>query len=343
MSKIKIGLVGLGRLGMTHATNIATNIPEMDLVAICSLNQDELTTAQGLLNVKETYLDYQEMLASPNLDAIVIVSPSGFHCQQIQLALEAGLHVFCEKPIGLSLSEIDQTLALSEKHPEQKLMIGFMRRFDDSYQYAKELVAAGELGELTVIRCYGIDPSSGMESFVKFAADSNSGGIFADMAIHDIDLIRWFSQQEVSRVWALGKNAAYPELDQVNELETGTAMMQLTDQTMALLVTGRNAAHGYHVETEIIGTKGMLRIGAAPEKNLVTLFNEHGVVRPTSQNFPERFGQAFVSEMKAFATCILDDLPTPVSARDGLQATKIATACQTSFETNSIVEIDRSN
>ncbi|MBP1041204.1 inositol 2-dehydrogenase [Vagococcus sp. BWB3-3] len=340
MSNIRIGLVGLGRLGMTHATNIAKNIPEMDLVAICSLNQDELTTAQALLDVKETYLDYQDMLASPNLDAIVIVSPSGFHCQQIQLALEAGLHVFCEKPIGLSLAEIDQTLAVINTHPHQKFMLGFMRRFDDSYQYAKQLVDAGELGELTVIRCYGIDPSSGMESFVKFAANSNSGGIFADMAIHDIDLIRWFSQQEINRVWALGKNAAYPELDQVNELETGTAMMQLSDHSMALLVTGRNAAHGYHVETELIGTKGMLRIGAAPEKNLVTLYNEQGVVRPTSQNFPERFGQAFLTEMKAFATSIIEDLPTPISGVDGLQATKIAAACQQSFETNEIVEID---
>lgn len=117
-------------------------------------------------------------------------------------------------------------------------------------------------------------------------------------------------------------------------------MMQLTDQTMALLVTGRNAAHGYHVETELIGTKGMLRIGAAPEKNLVTLYNEHGVVRPTSQNFTERFGQAFITEMKAFATSILEDTAPPITAIDGLQATKIATACQTSFETAKIVELN---
>lgn len=151
------------------------------------------------------------------------------------------------------------------------------------------MVEEGKLGELTVVRCYGIDPSSGLESFVKFAGASNSGGLFADMSIHDIDIVRWFTQKEVSRVWAIGKNAAYPELDQVNELETGVAMMQLEDQTMAILVAGRNAVHGYHVETELIGTKGMLRIAAVPEKNLVTIFDENGAVRPTSQNFPERF------------------------------------------------------
>lgn len=339
MSKIRIGLVGLGRLGMTHATNIANNIPTMELVAICSVDQAELNAAQALLQVKETYSDYQEMLTSPNLDGIVIVSPSSFHCQHIQLALDAGFHVFCEKPIGLALSEIEDTLAVIEQHPQQTFMLGFMRRFDASYQYAKQLVDAGELGDLTVIRCYGIDPSSGLDSFVKFAANNNSGGLFSDMAIHDIDLVRWFSHQEVSRVWALGKNAAYPELDNLGELETGAAMMQLADQTMALLVAGRNAAHGYHVETELIGTKGMLRIGASPEKNLVTLFNEHGVVRPTSQNFPERFGQAFIAEMIAFGTAILTNGPSPITAYDGLQATKIANACQTSFDTKAIVEL----
>src|SRR5690606_16864905 len=146
----------------------------------------------------------------------------------------------------------------------------------------------------TLIRCYGIDPSSGLESFVNFAKNSRSGGLFADMSIHDIDLVRWFTGKEIKRVWAIGKNAAYPILDKLGELETGAAMMQLEDKTMAILVAGRNAAHGYHVETELIGTKGMLRVAQQPEKNLVTIFNNEGVVRPTSQNFPERFHDAFI-------------------------------------------------
>ena len=138
------------------------------------------------------------------------------------------------------------------------------------------------------------------------------------MSIHDIDVIRWLTGKEIDKVWAIGLNRAYPVLDQAGELETGAALMQLEDKTMAILVAGRNAAHGYHVETEIIGTKGMLRVAQVPEKNLVTVMNEEGIIRPTSQNFPERFAQAFLS---------------------GLQGTKAALALQRAYEKNDIVKV----
>ncbi|GIN69596.1 myo-inositol 2-dehydrogenase [Bacillus sp. J14TS2] len=340
MTNIRIGIVGLGRLGKIHAMNIVKHTQGAELYAACSLEEEELKFAKSKLGVKETYKSYEEMVNNPNLDAVCIVSPSGFHPKQICLAMEKGLHVFSEKPLGLDVKEIERTIKVINAHPQQIFLLGFMRRYDESYQYAKKLVNEGELGELTVVRCYGIDPHSGLESFVKFAGASNSGGLFADMSIHDIDLVRWFTKKEISRVWAMGKNAAYPELDKVNELETGAAMMQLEDQTMAILVAGRNAAHGYHVETELIGTKGMLRIATVPEKNLVTVFNEHGAIRPTSQNFPERFQEAFKSEMNEFVACIKEKRQPEVSAVDGLQSTKVAIACQKSIETKGIVGID---
>ncbi|MBO0422487.1 inositol 2-dehydrogenase [Enterococcus plantarum] len=340
MEKIKVGIVGLGRLGKVHAKNLAENVQGCQLIAACSFVQEELDYAIRELGVEETYQDYEEMVKSPTIDAVFIVSPSGFHCEQIQLAMEHGKHVFSEKPIGLDLAEIKATERVIKSRPEQVFMLGFMRRYDDSYRYAKQLVEDGELGELTLMRCYSIDPSSGMESFVKFAGASDSGGIFMDMSIHDIDLVRWFTEKEVSKVWALGKNAAYPELDKVGELETGAAMMQLENQAMAILVAGRNCHHGYHVETELIGTKGMLRVAAAPEKNLVTIMDEKGVVRACSQDFPERFREAFVNEAKEFIACIKEKRQPQVSAYDGLQSTKIALACKQSFEINELITIE---
>lgn len=340
MEKIKVGIVGLGRLGKVHAKNLAENVQGCQLIAACSFVQEELDYAIRELGVEETYQDYEEMVKSPTIDAVFIVSPSGFHCEQIQFAMEHGKHVFSEKPIGLDLAEIEATERVIKSRPEQVFMLGFMRRYDDSYRYAKQLVEDGELGELTLMRCYSIDPSSGMESFVKFAGASDSGGIFMDMSIHDIDLVRWFTEKEVSKVWALGKNAAYPELDKVGELETGAAMMQLENQAMAILVAGRNCHHGYHVETELIGTKGMLRVAAAPEKNLVTIMDEKGVVRACSQDFPERFREAFVNEAKEFIACIKGKRQPQVSAYDGLQSTKIALACKQSFETNELITIE---
>ena len=337
---IKVGIIGLGRMGQTHARNIADNVPGATLYAACSFVDEELELAKREFGVKETYKNYEDMIANPNLDAVVIVSPSGLHTEHIRLAMEKGLHVFCEKPIGLDEEDIKQTIEVINSCPNQVFHLGFMRRYDESYQYAKKLVDEGAIGELTLIRCYGIDPSSGLESFVNFARNSKSGGLFADMSIHDIDLVRWFTGKEVKRVWAIGKNAAYPELDELGELETGAAMMQLEDKTMALLVAGRNAAHGYHVETELIGTKGMLRIAQEPEKNLVTIFDNQGVVRPTSQNFPERFRDAFINEMKEFISCIKEGRQPEVTAYDGLQGTIVADACQKSVETNAIVYID---
>ncbi|ALS01976.1 inositol 2-dehydrogenase [Enterococcus silesiacus] len=340
MEKIKVGIVGLGRLGKVHAKNLAENVQGCQLVAACSVVQEELAYAVTELGVEETYKKYEEMVKSPSIDAVFIVSPSGFHCEQIRLAMENGKHVFSEKPIGLDLAEIKETTQVIESHPEQVFMLGFMRRYDDSYQYAKQLVDSGALGELTLMRCYSIDPSSGMESFVKFAGASDSGGIFMDMSIHDIDLVRWFMKKEVDRVWAIGKNAAYPELDEVGELETGAAMMQLENQAMAILVAGRNCHHGYHVETELIGTKGMLRVAAAPEKNLVTVMNKQGVVRACSQDFPERFREAFINEAKEFIACIREKRQPEVTAYDGLQSTKVALACKESFETNQLITIE---
>lgn len=335
---IKVGLVGLGRLGKTHADNVANRVPGVILSAVCSLVEEELNYAKNEWGIENIFQSYEEMVDSGLIEAVVIVSPSGFHTKQVRYAMKAGLHVFTEKPLGVDEKDIEDTIKVINNYPEQIFHLGFMRRYDSSYIYAKQLLDSGEIGEITLIRCYGIDPSSGMESFVNFARNANSGGLFLDMAIHDIDLIRWFTNKEPKKVWAIGKNAAYPELDDLDELETGAALMQLEDNVMALLVAGRNAAHGYHVETEIITTNGMLRIGSAPEKNLVTVFNNNGVIRPTSQNFPERFREAFVNELIEFANCIKESRQPEISAEDGLRSTTIALACQESFNKNQIID-----
>lgn len=339
--KIRIGIVGLGRLGKVHASHLATMVPGAELTAACSVVPSELEYAKKEFQVAYTFTDYEEMAKSDKIDAVFIVSPSGYHCEQIRIAMENGKHVFSEKPLGLDVEDIQKTRQVIEAHPEQIFMLGFMRRYDPSYQYAKKMVDNGDIGEVTLIRCYGIDPSEGLPSFVEFAMNNDSGGLFLDMAIHDIDLVRWFTGQEVDRLWAIGKNAAYPQLDNVGELETGAAMMRLENQTMALLVAGRNAAHGYHVETEIMGTKGMLRVAQVPEKNLVTVMNEAGIVRPTSQNFPERFSEAFIREAQEFVACIKEGRQPEVNAYDGLQSTRIALACQQSFDTDCLVTVDR--
>lgn len=340
MNKIKIGQVGLGRLGQIHAENISKNIVGAELYAVTSVVPEELDYAKKELQVEHCYTSYTDMINDDMLDAVVIASPSGFHEIQISQALEKGLHVFSEKPIGLELDNIKHLVSDLDNYQNQIFQLGFMRRFDESYIYAKEAVDSGKLGEITTIRCYGIDPSNGLDSFIKFAENNVSGGIFLDMSIHDIDLIRWFTEKEFSTVYSLGNNLAAPQLSNCNELETGACLAELENGVIAYLLAGRNAQHGYHVETEIIGTKGMLRIGNSPEKNLVTLYDENGVVRPTSNHFPERFKSAFINEINSFVSSIQNQQKPTVTGIDGLKSTEVALAMQKSFETKQIVQLE---
>lgn len=337
MKTLKIGVAGLGRLGLVHVDNIS-RMKNVELTAISNLDEVVNKQVQETYQVPYSYTNYEEMIANETLDAVCIVTPSGFHTQHIRLALENGLHVFCEKPIGLDVEDIKQTIHHIDRS-DRIFHLGFMRRYDTDYVYAKEMIERGDIGEISLIRSYGIDPIEGLDSFVNFAKKSPSGGIYLDMSVHDIDIVRWFTNSEVNKLWATGFNKAAPELDELGEVEMGTVTMQLQNGVTAFLVAGRTASHGYHVETEVIGTKGMLRIAANPEKNKVTVFDGNGVIRPTSKNFPERFREAYVEEMNDFVDCIRKNKQPQITALDGLRGTEVAAACQKSLEEDKVVDI----
>lgn len=140
MEKVKVGIAGLGRLGKVHANNIAYKIPNAELTAACSIMPAELEYAQKELGVKDVYTDFDEMLAKADIDAVAIVTTSGLHCSQIAKALDAGKHVFSEKPLGVNVEECKQAEVAVERHPELSFFLGFMRRFDPSYAYAMEKI-----------------------------------------------------------------------------------------------------------------------------------------------------------------------------------------------------------
>lgn len=148
MGKVKVGIAGLGRLGKVHAHNIAYKIPNAELTAACSIVSDELEYAKKELGVTDVYMDYREMLAKADIDAVAIVTTSGEHCWQIAAALDAGKHFFSDKPLGVTLEECKLAEAAVERHPESVFFLGFMRRFDPSYAYAKKRSKKGLSGRL---------------------------------------------------------------------------------------------------------------------------------------------------------------------------------------------------
>ena len=330
-TKVKIGQIGLGRNGKTHAENLCFKIRNAEITAACSIVDSELEYAKKEFGVNKLYKDYDKMINDSELDAVLIASPTSFHCSQIVKALNAGLHVFCEKPLGLDLSECSATFEKIKKYTDKVFMLGFMRRFDESYLYAKEKIKAGHIGKPFIVRAYGLDPLSLVDSFLEFLKHGGSGGLFEDMAIHDIDIARWFLGSEVKSVYSVGGCYVVPEIEKYGDIDNGIATLEFKNGTIAIIYAGRTCTHGYQVETEIIGTEGSLRIASIPEKNLTTIFDAKGAVRECSQSFQERFADAFVNELQEFVNCIIEKRKPDVGAVDGLQSIKVANACQKSL------------
>lgn len=334
MKKIRIGSVGLGRLGLRHAENIATRVRNAELVALCDVDQKKLTETADRLGVAHRYTSFEEMLALQDLDAVVLVSPSALHTGQIAAALDAGKHVFSEKPLGVTVTECKLAEKAVAAHGDRVFMLGFMRRFDESYRYAYEKVRSGEIGKPVLFRSYSQDPEKFIDGAIAFAG--HSGGQFLDMAVHDIDLGRWFLQSEPETVYAIGGCYAHPEFGEYNDGDNVSCLMKFQNDCMVFLFAGRTAPHGYNVETEIIGTKGTLRIASVPQKNLVEILDSHGVRKECSQNFLERFDTAYVAEVQEFVDCILQNRKPEVTVHDGMRVSEIAYTCKAAFESGEL-------
>lgn len=337
MKKIKMGIVGLGRLGIEHARNIAFHLPNAELIAACSVIKDEVDRVQKEWGVPFGYTDFNEMIRNKELEAVAILSPSPNHVEHIIAALEAGLHVFVDKPLGVNVEECRLAEKAVEKHADQVFMIGFMRRYDPSYAYAKKLIEQGKIGKPFLLKLTSVDPEHAIEGAIRFGA--TSGGIFIDMMVHDFDLARWFLGQEVKQITAIGGAFVHEEFASYQDADNAAALIKFEDGAMAICHAGRNAAHGYHVETEIVGTKGSLRIAAEPRKNLCTIFDQTGVVNECSQNFQERFAEAYRIEMQEFIDCILENRRPDVTVYDGTKNTEVAFAATKAFRENSTVTL----
>ncbi|MDR0386481.1 MAG: inositol 2-dehydrogenase [Treponema sp.] len=335
MNKVRIGSVGLGRLGLQHAVNIASRIQNAELAALCDVDRAKLDETADKLGVRRRFTAFEDLIACGDIDAVVLVSPSGLHTRQISAALAAGKHVFSEKPLGVTVAECREAEKAVEARPELVFMLGFMRRFDESYKYAHDKVVAGEIGKPLLFRSYSQDPEKFIQGAIAYAG--HSGGQFLDMAVHDIDLARWFTGSEPATVYAIGGCYAHPEFAQYKDGDNVSCLMKFKNDCMVFLFAGRTAPHGYNVETEIIGTRGILRIAGVPQKNMVEILDGGGVRRECSENFLERFDTAYVNEVQEFVNCVIEGRKPEVTVYDGTRVSEIAYTCKSAFEQGVLV------
>ena len=336
MPNVRFGMAGLGRLGYRHAENIAFKTPGAELAAVCSIVPQELERASQSFPQAARYGNYHEMLKHAGLDAIFLCTPSGLHVQQIEDALAAGYHVFSEKPLGVTVAECEHAERVIAAHADRVFMLGFMRRYDESYAYAKQLIDQGRIGKPFLVRAYGLDPEAMVAGAIRYAP--HSGGIFLDMAVHEIDLTNWYMGGTPASVYAIGGAFVHPEFGAIGDCDNACAMFQYQDGGMAFVYVGRTAPHGYHIETEIIGTRGTLRVSPVPQKNLVQVFNNDGVLQECVGGFLERFETAYLAELHEFVACIREGRRPGVTAADGTAATRIAFALTESYREGKVVK-----
>ena len=329
MESVKIGIVGLGRLGKRHAMNLRFKVPGADLTAACSIVAEELAWAEKELDITETYKDYEEMLEKADLDAVFLVTSSSMHAGQSIKALEKGLHVFTEKPMGINLEECRKVENVVSRHGNLVFFVGFVRRFDPSYAYARKLIDEGAIGEPFLVRSQTVD----LDEYAEFQVDfvPSSGGIFLDCNVHDIDLARWFLGSEVRTVYSKGGSYVHKVFNEVNDADNTVVLATFEDGKMAVISASRTAFHGHDTHTEITGSRGILKIGMTPAKNRVEVFDAHGARQECVKDFFERFQEGFLNEAQEFVDCIREGRKPIVSARDGMKATEVGFAMTDSF------------
>jgi len=334
--KLRIGQIGLGRLGHYHARNTARSVPDAELIAVCDMDETKVKEVQEELDIPNGYTEFEDMLKNPDIDAVTVISSTGLHAEHVKMALDAGKHVFTEKPLGFTLEECKKAEKAVEAHPELKFMIGFMRRYDHSYQQAKEKIDNGDIGRIILVRSYTQDPIWNIEGAIAFGPQS--GGQFIDMNIHDIDLIRWFTGGvEARNMWGIGGIYEFEEYKEWNDGDNVSSLVQFEDDTMAFMFAGRAAAHGTNVETEIIGTRGTLRIGSVGTDSLLEVMSEHGVSRKNYTDFQLRWKDAYINEINEFVDCVLNDRQPGTTVYDGTKSLEIALRLRESFETGKML------
>ena len=339
MNRLRVGIAGLGRMGRRHAENLARRVPQVELVAACDPSPDERAWAERHLDVARCYSEYSEMLAQPDLEAVFLVTPTTLHAQQIVDALRARKHVFSEKPLSLDVGECQRVEAEAALQPDLKVMIGFVRRFDTSFRHAHARIRQGHIGRPLMVRSHTLDKHDPSGYFVRYS--KSSGGIFADMSVHDIDAARWLLGGTVSpsRVFASGMIGLNEGLREFQDVDNGVATCQFASGEIATIYASRTMAHGFECLTEVTGTEGRITVGGEGRFDHVVIADAHGVRHESTPTFYERFEDAFLREDAEFVQAVLEDRSSPLTLRDATEATRIAVAMQQSLRERRVVTL----
>jgi myo-inositol 2-dehydrogenase/D-chiro-inositol 1-dehydrogenase len=319
---MRIGLVGVGRIGAFHAETLG-GLDLVDELVLADADAEAARRVAAQLGVGHAP-DAASLLAS-GVDGLVIAAATPAHAPLLRQGLGAGVPTFCEKPVAGTLEETIELAKLSAAS-EVPVHIGFQRRFDLGYQRVARAIQDGELGFVHTIRANTHDQSPPHASYIP-----TSGGLFRDCSVHDFDIIRFVTGREVVTVYATGANKGESFFSEAGDVDTAAAVLTLDDGTLVLVSAARYNGGGHDVRLEAMGSKGSMGVGL--DHSLALRSAEEGVDFPRGprhSTFIERFRAAYRAELTAFAEVAGGTRPSPCTVEDGLQAFRTAEACELS-------------
>jgi myo-inositol 2-dehydrogenase/D-chiro-inositol 1-dehydrogenase len=333
MKTIKIGIIGAGRIGKIHADNLL-RLPGVEVISVADLYADEAlyewANQRGIRNVTK---DSMEIIKNPDIDAVFICSITDTHVPLILEAVNAGKHIFCEKPISMDISQTQKAVEIARNN-RVKLQIGFNRRFDHNFKRIKEGVQQGEIGTPHIVKITSRDPNPPSEAYIK-----GSGGIFMDMAIHDFDIARFVCGSDVEEVYARGTVLVNPIFAQYDDVDTAIITLTFANGAIGVIDNSRQAVYGYDQRVEVFGSKGSLAANN-DFPNTVEISTADRIYRDKPLNFfLERYNAAYIEETQLFIEAIQRDIEVPVNGNDGLQAELIALAAKLSCKLGKPVKL----
>lgn len=336
-SELGIALIGAGRAGMIHARNFAAQVPGARMVGVSDVVQQSAQQAADELGAECWTTDYRSLLENPKVDAVIVVTPTKYHHDIVLDAAQAKKHILCEKPMAMSVPECLRMQQAADANGVI-LQIGFMRRFDEGFRRAKEIVESGQIGDVVLVKSHTRGPSTPREWMYDI---KKSNGPLGEVNSHDIDTLRWLTGSEVKSLYAVAGNyrcsqakEQYPDF-----YDTVLVSLCMHNGTIGSIDGAQGVQYGYDARVEILGTKGTVQIGGLKDTCTVAYTKENGMRGDVVKSWMHLFRDAYLREDISFVECIRRGQMPEVTGLDGLRAVEIVQAGNKSIQTGKIVTL----
>ncbi|WP_145523188.1 Gfo/Idh/MocA family oxidoreductase [Virgibacillus sp. SK37] len=333
--EIRIASIGVGTLGFLHASNIQHRVPNARIEKVAATREESAKRAADKLGIQNWTTSLSEVFEDDNVDAVVITTPNYTHADLIKRAAESGKHIFVEKPITKTIEEAHEVIEIINRN-NVICQVGFMRRFDPTYQEAKRRIEQGDIGQPIYFKAVGRDPGSPPESYVK-----TSGSIFHDFTIHDFDAARFLMDSEIKSIRSVGKVLMDEYLKKYNDYDQAHSLVTFESGAFGDIESSRNAGYGYDIRSEVIGTEGTIQLGSLRNQDVQFLSLNGNNSSEIVPEYQTRFRESFVKEMEYFVGVLNNENEPVNTAVSALKSLEVAVSAVESCENDQEIEVRR--